>query len=202
MKMKKFDQIILRFLVIGFPFILALMIWAYKIVGNNQTLYTEHYNGAFWNVAGIFFIIWVALAVLTLMRLLLNSNFREEVLSKVVRVKERDESEISTQATKFSFFANLALLVCLLFFSTLNFKFKKYNNDVFDESGEKRHGQLTMGFGLHTYDEKALTLNTDLVQNEIVYSELPFSKTGIIILLIVWQIGMYHFSTRKELRED
>lgn len=200
--MKKYDQIILRFLVLGFPLAVGTMIWAYYIVGNNKTLHADNYNGGWWNLLGIFLIAWLVIAVITLFRLLLNSKFRERILSRVVRVQERDEREmeISGHATKFSFYANLALLVCLLFFSSLNFNFKKYTKDVFDDKGEKKHGQLSMGFGLHTYDEKAIIIHNNQELRELTYNELPVSKTGIIILLIIWQIGMYQLSARRSFK--
>jgi hypothetical protein len=202
--MKKYDGIILRILAYGFPLVMGLLIWAYTIVGNNKTLHTDDYSGGIWNLAGIFFIVWVLLAILTLFRLLINSTLREQVLSKVARVQERDEreAEISGYASKFSLFANLALLVCLLFFSTININVKKYNKDVVDQNGEKKHGLLSIGFGLKAYDDKAIVINENHESKEINYNELPVSKSGIIILLIIWQLGMYHFSARSRLKVE
>jgi hypothetical protein len=205
--MSKFDKIIFWFLGLGLPVVVGAMIWANSIVGNGNTLYTdkyvksaENYSGGLWNILGIFFISWVLLAIITLIRILLNSKLREAFLIKATRVQERDEREveISGFAAKFSFFANLALLVCLLFFSSLNVSAKKYNKDFLDDKGNTKHGYLTMGFGLRAFDEKAITIKKDNEIKEINYSELPISKSGIILLLIFWQVGMYHFSARKK----
>jgi hypothetical protein len=202
--MKKIDQIILWTLGLGFPVVVGLMIWAYTLVGNNSTLKAENYQGGVWDFLGTFFILWMILAVVTLFRLLINSDLRETVLSKVARIQERDEREVevSGYAAKFSFFANLAMLVCLLFFSSLNFDLKKNSHVTYNDKGEPKHGQLTMGLALHAYDDKAILIKNDQEQKEINYTELPISKSGIIILLIIWQIGTYHLSARKKLKVE
>lgn len=203
--MKKIDRIILWVLGLGFPIVVGLMIWAYTIVGNNTTLQAEetrNYTGGMWDYLGIFFMAWMVLAVITLFRILINSNLRETILSSVARIKERDEREveISGHAAKFTFFANLALLVCLLFFSSITMTVNKYKNSFLDAAGEPKHGRLEMGLSLKGYDKEAVKIiNNDEVR-EMKYSELPISKSGIIILLIVFQVGMYHLSARKKAR--
>lgn len=208
--MKKIDQIILWILGLGFPVVIGLLIWAYSIVGNNQTLNPEalvkqnQYIGGVWDFLGLFFMGWVVLAVITLFRLLLSPDLRERMLSKVARIEERDEREVevSGYAAKFSFFANLALLVCLLFFSIFNFHIEKKNKSFVDSNGETRHGHIRMGFKLRTIDEGSLVIKNDEVGKELSYSDLPISKASIIILLIIWQIGTYHLSARKKLKVD
>ena len=203
--MKKLDRIILWVLGLGFPIVVGLMIWAYTIVGYNATLQADEYRnyaGGVWDYLGIFFIAWMVLAVITLFRLLINSNLRETILSSVARIKERDEreAEISGHAAKFTFFANLALLVCLLFFSSLSLTVNKYKDSYVNAAGETKHGKLSMGFSLKGYDKTAVKIINNDEMKELNYNELPISKSGIIILLIVFQVGMYHLSARKKAR--
>jgi hypothetical protein len=55
-----------------------------------------------------------------------------------------------------------------------------------------------MGLSLHAYDSASIAIKHDEEKREVNYTELPLSKSGIIILLIVWQLGMYHISARKK----
>jgi len=203
--MKKIDQIILWTLGLGFPVVVGLMIWANSIEtqvieGKKEVIKT----GGLWDTLGIFFIIWVVLAAITLIRLLINSKLRETMLSKVARIQERDEREVevSGYAAKFSFFANLALLVLLLFLSSVNLKLKRDNQGFLDSEGQTKHGYIQLGFALKAYDEKSFKYENNNLGKELSYTDLPISKSGIIIFLIVWQMAMYHLSARKKLKVE
>jgi hypothetical protein len=199
--MKKIDRIILWVLGLGFPIVVGLMIW-YSNLAPRTTAIDANASAVWGDYFGIFFMAWMVLAVVMLFRLLINSSLRETILSSVARIKERDEREveISGHAAKFTFFANLALLVCLLFFSSITMSVIKYKDAYINDVGEPKHGRLSMGLSLKSHDKTAIKItNTDDVK-ELNYNELPLSKPGIIILLIVFQVGMYHLSARKKSR--
>lgn len=210
--MKRLEKYIHWYLLIVFPFIVGFLIWESIVIEpaivNAATLAQkdmiyQNYSGGIWDYAGIIMMVWFALAIITISRLLLSPVYREELLAKLGMIKERDEREVEITgfASKFSMIASIALLLCLLFFNSMSFGLKKYNDHVMGSDGKPKNGTLSLGFGFRMFDSKAIEYVNNDSQKEINYKELPLSKTGIVLLLISWQVGMYYLAARRKFRE-
>lgn len=208
-KMKKFEKYIHWFLVIGFPIVIGLFIWeTYNLEPAlikaatlaQRDMIVKEYAGGWWDYVGYFLMTWFVLAVFTVVRLLSSASYRESLFLKIGMIKERDEREVEITgfASKFTMIANIALLLFLLFFNSLNMGLKKYNDHVIDSDGKPKNGTLSLGFGFKMIDTKAIDYQNDEKRREFSYKELPLSKTGIIVLLIIWQVGTYHVVARRK----
>jgi hypothetical protein len=207
--MKKFDKWIHYFLILGLPVVVGFFIWEYfhlepelikAATLAQREMIVKEYAGGWWDYAGYFLMMWFFLAVVTTIRLLISNQYREECLSKLGMIKERDEREVEITgfASKFSMIASIALLLFLLFFNSLNVGLKKYNDRVIDSEGKPKNGTLSLGFGFKVLDDKAIVYKNEEKEKEFLYKELPISKTGIIILMIFWQVGTFHLAARKK----
>jgi hypothetical protein len=79
--------------------------------------------------------------------------------------------------------------------------FKKYNDHVMGSDGKPQNGTLSLGFGFRMLDDKAIEYKNINSEKEINYKELPISKTGIILIMIFWQVGTFHFAARRKIKE-
>lgn len=211
--MKKLDKYIFWYLIGVFPFIVGFFIWESLTIAPEvikaatlaqKDVIWKNYTGGMWDYIGTVIMIWFALAVFTTLRLLFSSRFREETFAKLGMIKERDEREveITGSASKFSMIASIALLLFFLFFNSMSFGLKKHNDHVIGSDGKPKNGTLSLGFSFRMFDDKAIDYINNDSEREFNYKELPISKTGIILILIFWQVGTYHLAARRRLKEE
>lgn len=211
--MKKLEKGIHWYLVILFPFIIGFFIWASMIVEPavikaatlaQKDLITQTYSGGTWDYIGYIIMVWYALALITLGRLLYSSSYREEILANLGMIKERDEreAEITGFASKFSMIASIAFLMCLLFFNSMNFGVKKQRIHPVEADGKTQRGTVTVGFRFSVIDYEAIKIVNNENEKEFSYKELPLTKNGTIVLIILWQIGMFALAARRKKLND
>jgi len=126
-------------------------------------------------------------------------RFREIVLSKITRSEERDEREeyISGRASKATFLLSLAIMIVLFFLSGIQF-------NMYRSSKEERinGAKGTIGIGYQfEFVEKKTEMKNEKKGTIINYKGIPFSKEAIILFLMLFHVGGYHFFTRKRLKE-
>lgn len=210
--MKNFEKYIHWFLLIGLPVVIGLFVWEYYSLDPalikaatlaQKEMITKEYSGGWWSFIGYFLVLWFVLAIITIIKLLFSSNYREELLSKIGMIKERDEREVEVTgfASKFSMVASIALLLFLLFFNSINLSLLKYKNNLIGLDGQPKHGRLSLGFGFRLFDSKAIDYVNNDTEKHVEYKELPITKTGIIVLMIFWQVGTFHFSVRRKMKD-
>lgn len=195
--MNKFDRFSFMYLVGLSPLIFGFMIWAVYTNFNESTG-----QGFFWDLFGWLFIAWTLDLIYLVTKMVLSPRVREVVMTRLAGMKERDEREsvVAGNAAKFSFLSTLALLLFLFVFSVSNLSVSKHPATV-SASGEKKHGNVSIGFNLKALDDEALVHEQKGEVESYNYKSFPLSKPMIILLLIFWQVGSYHLIARRELSE-
>ncbi|MBT4790579.1 MAG: hypothetical protein HON90_03330 [Halobacteriovoraceae bacterium] len=198
--MNKFDRFFIKYVIYSLPAVIAILIWG-SIGEPDQLALSKGATRFFWDTLGWIFMLWIVISFYLSLRTVISRTFRDAFLSKVTRVKERDEreKEISGNAAKFSFFSTLAVLFLFLFLSLFTVTIGRYPKK---EISQDKTGYISLGMKFEPYSvEKSKTETTDKEGKVIVnYSDLPLSNAGLLLILILWQIGGYHLVARKELR--
>jgi len=199
--MSKIDKYLIKYVIWSLPAVVILLIWG--SIGDPDVLSgSEGITRFFWDTLGWVFMIWVVISFYLTLKTVFSQKFRDHFLSKIARIKERDEREevISGHAAKFAFLSTLAMLLFFLFLSIFTFTIGKYPEEL-TKKDDKR-GYISLGMEFKPYDlEKAKEESVGKDGKIIVnYSDLPLTKAGLLLFLILWQIGCYHYIARRELR--
>lgn len=186
-------SILQTYLVAALPFVLALIFW--------QALSPpESLSGGLKVLADVLswnLMFWFAALAFFLVVLLLWPVARERTLKRLANLKERDEREllITGRAARSAYIASIALLICLLFFSVFSLTLRENPPDA----AFGRH-TVSIGLELKFLDEPRETQNT--AGSIVDISGLPLSKPAIILLLLLWQLGAFSLSARRQLGRD
>lgn len=181
--MKRFDSLLLKIFLLGFPVIAGLGIFAY--LHGNRMLgdaggFAECMNG----LAGLLIAAWMALSLYLSFRLVLSGPFRDRVMSGLTFVRERDEREsmLSGKAAKTAFLTTLSLLILLLFLSC--FQVSVYRVPP-DQSVGGKTGFVTLGVGFNILAHQDRPEIPVQRMDIFSYAGLPVSSTVVILVLIM-----------------
>ncbi len=196
--MLKFNRYIAQYLLYALPAVVVCIVWT-SFQSQSEILAMENAVLSFiWNVLSWNLILWFALLIYFLFALVFSRRFRELLLKRLACVRERDEREeqITGWASKAAFLSTLALLILLLFASVIDIRVTRL------PAGQEIDGKsrtLSIGLGF-----QALDLSGREVAGEdgTIFSihDLPLSKEGIVLAIILWQLGSYHYFARRRLR--
>jgi len=196
--MNKIDKLSLKYFIFAIPFILFLLIWGATDSPQELSLLTEGWKHYFWDSLGWVFMIWILVALYLLAKLVFSTEFRISLFSNISSIKERDEreSQITGDAAKFSMLSTLALLFLFLFLSLFNIKIGKYPDSLPVADGKR--GYVTMGANFYPFEQKQKEIEVKEDGQEIfTYSGVPISNSMLILLLIFWNLGLYHLKVRR-----
>ncbi len=195
--MKKFDSILLKVFLYGLPALAALAIFAYLY----STGAVNHDNGyaKFMNsIAGFVFAVWMTLAIYLSVRLMFSGSFREQVITRITFLRERDEREVilTGKAMKATFLTSLAILIFLFCLSCFQVSIYRVPQD---KAVDGKTGFITLGlsFSLLQHEKQDIAENTIPKEHIFTYRGLPISSETIILILILWQILSYNYSMRR-----
>lgn len=194
--MNKFVRFIQNYLLVGFPFVIACMVW--------ETLHPEialtNINSIpekiLWNGLGINLMCWFAMLIVFLVILVVVPSIREKTLRRLANLKERDEREqyITGKASRAAYISTLSLMIFFLFMSVLSVSIEKLPNDQASEGH-----RLTANIGLH------FNLLNDYEANKNPEVKVLFdsrnitpSSSAIIFILLGWQLMVFNLAARKE----
>ncbi len=194
--MKKVLSRVNKVLINGFMYLSPVGIFV--MVRANLEQYetiNEHWLG---QSLGIIFLIWFLCSIYFLFSIILNRTLRESIFTRLAGIKERDEREevVVGKAMKSSFLFMLGILVCLLAFSTT-----RTDKNISLTTSDKVHGSFTIGHldfkgePIKEYEEE---VDGEIQKHETF--DIPFSKTSLILFMILAQLFSFHFFARKELR--
>lgn len=192
--MNKIHSFILKYLVFSFPAVIILLLWGFI---QEQLDVTNMNNPVIYIIREVLswhLMAWFVILIGTLGALLLSPNFRDAVFAKLARIRDRDEREshIIGRASRFSFFSTLALLVFLLFFTTLNVSFSRIPADRAIDG--KRHS-LSLGLSFNLWEQKK---GGDEPEYVIVSTDaFNLSKQVVLIILIAWHMGTFFYCSNK-----
>lgn len=196
--MNRLNRLIPRYLAYSFPAVLIMFGWGFfqnqqgVLDVNNTFVY------AVWTALAFHLMLWLLVFIYFILILLLSPAFRDAFLARLIRIKERDEREslIIGRAGRFSFLSTLALLVFLLFFSTINVSVTRLPAEKAIDG--KRH-TLSIGMSFLVFDKNACNKNQDSSHDTYTCSTqilLP-SKQIMLLVLIVWHLGSFYYVSRK-----
>ncbi len=192
--MTKRNMRIAKYLFYSFPAVLLLLVWG--IFQNQRDVITMD-NGlvyALWEILSWHLIIWFIAFIYILVASLVLPGFRDELLAKLAGIKERDEREslIVGKAGKSAFLSTLALLIFLLFLSTVEIRVSKLPPEK--AINGKQH-ELSIGFAFRSVESEA---SIRAGGGHLVYFHgVPLSQSELILVIILWNMGWYYFFSRK-----
>jgi hypothetical protein len=182
--MKKFNNYVLKYLLFSFPLVLVVFFVS-------QTGFV----GIVWEILVWHMILWFMVLVYALCALLVSPHLRDRFLSKLARIKERDEREshIIGKSSRFTFFSTLALLMFFLFFATVNITVSRL--PVEQRVNGKKH-QLSIGLSYRIFEND----NKEAQKTNVIFStqsSLPFTRQNMLVLIIIWHLGTFYYSSRR-----
>lgn len=196
--MNRLNRIIPKYLVLAFPAVLVMFVWGFfqdqqSVLGlDNRLVY------AVWTALAFHLMLWLAVFIYFVFLMLLSPSFRDEFLAKLIGIKERDEleSQIIGRAGRFSFLSTLALLVFLLFFSTINISVTRLPAEKAIDG--KRHS-LSVGMSFFVFDKNACKEAPEQDNDAYAYStqSLLLSRQVMLLALIIWHLGTFYYLSRK-----
>jgi hypothetical protein len=193
--LKKSDVRLLKGYLYGLP-VLGLAALITRIDDFQAALAASGSIKILYDLFGLMVAIWMALTVYLGMRLLLSERFREEVLSKITFIKERDEREVmlagrSAKATMLTTLAVLLFAFCLSCFQISYYRLPP------EQAVDGKTRAVELGLKFELIDRPQQAGAEDGRQNIVAYTGLPVSNSALILGLIAWQIAAYNYSLRR-----
>lgn len=195
--MKKIDLFLLKVFLFGLPIIVLLGIFSHSYDFETATA-VEGYIAQLYDFAGLMFAVWMLLVIFLGIRLMISGVFRENVLTKITFIKERDEREVmlTGKAAKTTMLTTLAILIflfCLSCFQVSIYSLPPENVT----NGKNRVISLGLNFDLLETQSKEVSPADLQKKNILDYVGLPVSSSTVVLGLIVWQIVAYNYSMRR-----
>lgn len=195
--MKRSDSVLSKIFLYGLPAVLGLALFCgfYE-----RGVFKEPPAGlaVLHDLTGLVLAVWMALTIYLSARLLLSEVFRDEVLTRFTFMKERDEREalLTGKATKTTFLVTLALLFFLLCLSCFQVSIYRLPPE---KAVNGKTGMLSLGVHVDLLQGQAASRQQEEIHRKdiFLYTALPISATGIILLLIIWQVAWYNLLMRR-----
>lgn len=194
--MKKIDQILIKVFIWGAPLVLVVAIIGSVFGPDNLRKNYQLIN----DISGLIFGFWFIAAFYFAIRILVSSEFRERILLKIAKFKEQDEREekISASSLRTTFLANMAILIFVLILSTLNVSAYRVPES---QAVNGKRGTISLGFNFSFIEETSKQKNADDREYMFNYAGLPIKVQGIVLLLLLWNLGSYQYSVRRLSRD-
>jgi|GEM_PF-3301791 len=189
--MKKINTVVIIYFFIGLPISLFAMFFHFS-----DLFFSMAGKGGFWGwlngFVGVTFGLWILSIFYLVIALLFSTHFREELVARMMWLKQRDEREVISAgaAAKKTFFMTVALISFLLVVSLLHFQIAKIPDDQVKADGH--HHILKMGLGLSIWNSPN-SAQTPVDPNLTFDFQMPLSTTGILLLILVWELGTFRW---------
>lgn len=197
--MFSFTRYIQNYLIYALPAVILTALWSQFGDGQNAT----GALGVLWEICSWVLMIWFALLIVFLVTLLTYAPVREQTILRLARIQERDEREeqITGTAARSSFIVTMALLIFLIFISVFKIHLRHISpsDSTFSEEGSAPSKTLSLGFGLKIFD---VPNKTDV--NGVIFesTDIPLSKSALLILVLMAQAGAFWLSVRRQTAKD
>lgn len=196
--MSRIDSVMVKAFLYGLPILVLFGIFSYSY----STGGIDHTSGVariLNGLAGLAFAIWMTLSIVISIRLMLSASFRDQVLTRLTFIRERDERELmlTGKATRTIFLTTIAILTFLLCLSCFQVSIYRVPPE---KAVDGKTGFVTLGFGMRLLEDAkpAVKDGDEFVKEDIfTYSGLPISSSAIILGLIFWQICSYNVTMRR-----
>ena len=188
---------LLKVFLCGLPVVAVLAVFSYSYsvgVVNHDIGYARFLN----SFTGLVFAMWMTLSIYLSVRLMVSGPFRDQVITKITFIRERDEREaiLTGKATKTTFLTSLAFLILLFCLSC--FQVSVYRVPP-EKAVDGKTGFVSLGVGFSLLEHGQQDRPEDTTQRKDIFSYrgLPISSATIILMLIIWQIISYNYSMRR-----
>ena len=195
--MKRFDSVLLKVFLYGFPVVVVFAVYAYCYKEgfiNHDHVFLGFLNG----LAGLVLGVWIFLSLYLSVRLMVSEPFRDHVIARLTFIRERDEREalLTGRATRTAFMTSLAILIFLFFLSCFQVSIYKVPPEM---AVDGKTGFINLVFSFRLLELPKPGMPEDSIEKEYIfnYTGLPLSSTTLILLLILWQIISYNYSMRR-----
>jgi hypothetical protein len=196
--MKRFDSIILKIYVYLFPLFIIAAIFGYLYISKGFDNQTNVFLNFLNNLTGIIILSWMVLSLYLSVRLMVSGPFRDQVITKLTFIRERDEREVllTGKATRTTFMTSLAILIFLLCLSL--FQISVYRVPP-EKAVNGKTGTISLGLSFNPFQNSNQAISKDIIEKTdiVSYTGLPISNATVIMILILWQIISYNYSMRR-----
>ncbi len=193
--MKIFKKIIIGFVFYTFP----LATVGFLIIGLYENSIIPHTGGlelctlvpaAFWTLITFFLTI----------AMFFSKRLRNDVLSKLSGIKERDEREVQIvgKALKSTYLSTMTILLFLLIISLFNIYIEKKSVDSIEPGQPRNTVMIHMGFNI--IDHNAVITQKEGCDEYFEINDLPISSSALIFILMLWQIFSYRHVSRRTMK--
>lgn len=193
--MKKSDSVLSKVFLYGLPLVVLLAAFCHFL----DTGSASHHGmlGRINALCGLTLSVWMALTVYLGLRLIVSAPFREQVLTRLAFMRERDEREamITGKAARATFLTSLAVLVFLFCLSCFQVSIYRVPPE---KAIDGKTRVLSLGVGLNLVEDPAPGKNGEASGTRLfAYTGLPLSTTAVILILIALQVVCYNCSVRR-----
>lgn len=202
--MNKICRYMQNYLLYGFVFVIALLIWgawlAYfsplSLIADSNIVIRILHELLSYNLMA-----WFSTLVLYMVFMVAIPSVREKTLRRLANIQERDEREeyITGKAARASYIATLSLTLFLLFFSFININLTKLNQTDPHKPGH------SVGIGIHYSffnDSEVKKSSNEQVTAIFDSNQLSLSSSTIILMLLGWQLVVFNLAARRERSKD
>lgn len=200
--MRIVNRILLYYFIIALPLLFAAwVIWP----GFARTELAAGSEFLKWGNAatGLLIAAWMVSALYLALYLVVSRQFREQLLKRFVRMRERDEREemIVGRSARNAFLFNLALLIFILMLNMVQIQVTKLAPDhMIDGKGHNLSLGLNVSPVVQSLQERrAPTEEGDRV---VFNYDFPITVSGTIMFLIIANIAYFFICTRRIDRID
>ncbi len=189
--MKKFNKIAIIYFLVFLPFLaLGMAMDAGDAFFTNAK--TDSMMSFLNGLVGLTFGLWIVSAIYLSLALVISEQFREQLLSKIIRIKERDERESVSVGiiSKKVFLSSITITVLLLVLSLLQINLQKIPTE--QQIDNKGH-TISLGLKFSMWEEPVIKKES----SPLYYYDFPFSAQGILILILIWNLLTFHFYSRN-----
>lgn len=151
-------------------------------------------------ITGFLMSLWIACAAYVAISLIVSRRFREQLLKRMTRMKERDEREemIVGRSARNVFLFNIALLIVLFLFNLIHAEIIKLPPDAMIQG--KGH-VLSLGLNASPIAQRlAPAPDAETPGTTIVRYGFPLSVSGVLMVLLCANLGAFFVYARREER--
>lgn len=192
--MNLFKKIVIGFVFYTYP--LALV--GFLIMGLYENGIIPYSTLYAWTLMYAAF--WTLITFFLTITMFFSKGLRNDVLSKLSGIKERDEREIHIvgNALKSTYLTTMTILLFLLIISLFNIIVGKKSVDSIEPGQPPDY--ISLHFGFEILDQSAVITEKEGYDEYFEIDDLPISSSTLIILLILWQIFSYRQISRRLLK--
>jgi hypothetical protein len=189
-----------RYIFGGFFFVLGAWFWSEsetekQIFENGSTL-----KILAWQILSYQAILWFASLIFFVVLVTFFKTAKEQITRQLAGIKERDEREsyIVGKAALNSMVSTISVGILILFITMFSLSIKNLRPE---DRYEDKKKNFSLALAYKVFDEQSSEISPT---GEIIFQrkDLPLSKSSIVLILLIWQVGAFRFYARRISAEE